>query len=181
MLTNATRSKTIDELGVQDKQLCAEIRTHQVAEPMEEESEIAAKKTTEWKKGKLKPENDAARATATSTSINDFPVEGEEEEDRGVQHQRWNRKSRHKPEMKTKLRELYQAVIGLHVLSIGTKSVHRCFGVLSFRLLAEHEVHCVGPGLAEPTSRDPTLACSKNTRTYVQLVCKRKVGSGCEQ
>jgi hypothetical protein len=181
MLTKATRSKTIDELGVQDKQLCAEIRTHPVVETTKEEREITAAKTTEGKKVKLKPENDTAKVTATSTSRNDFPIEGEEEEDRGVQHQCWNYKSRHKPEVKKKLRERYQVVVGLHVLSVETQSDHRCFGVLSFWLLAEHEEHCVGPGLAQPTSRDPTLACSQNTQTYIQSLCKRKVGSGCEQ
>jgi hypothetical protein len=76
VLTKATRSKTTDELGVQDKQLCAEIRTHQVAESVNEEREITAKKTTKWKKVKLQPENDAVRAIVISTSNNDFTVKG---------------------------------------------------------------------------------------------------------
>jgi hypothetical protein len=156
MLIKATKSKTTDELGVRDKQLCAETRTHPVIETTKDKREIAAKKPTERKQVKQKPECEAATVTTTSTSRDDFHVEGEEEEDRGRQHQCWNYKSRHKPEVNKKLRAQYQVVIGLQVVNNKTKSTHLCFGKLSFSLLAEHEEHCVGPGLVEPPSRDPT-------------------------
>jgi hypothetical protein len=183
MLTNAA----IDELGVRDKQLCAEIRTRQVAEPLKEENGIVAKKPKEWIDVKRKPENDDVRSTATSTSRNDFPAERKEEENRGVQQPCWKYKSRHKLEVKNyksrhklevknykschkpevkKLRAQYRVVIGLNVVSIRTNSAHSRFGKLSYSLLAEHEGHCVGPGLAEPPSRDPTKACSQNTQAY---------------
>jgi hypothetical protein len=167
VLTKAARSKTTDELGVQDKQLHAKIRTHSVVETKKEKREIAATQTTERKEVRLQSETDAAKTTAISTSSDDFLIKREEEENRGVQHQCWNYKSRHKlevknyksrhkPEVNKKLRAQYRVVIGLQVVNNKTRSAHLCFGKLSFGLLAEHEGHCVGPGLVEPTSRNPT-------------------------
>jgi hypothetical protein len=170
-----SRVLTTGELGVRDNQLPAAIRNHSVVETKKEKREIAATQTTERKEVKFQFETDAARTTAISSSRNNF----KEEENKEVKYKSRHKlkvnkyksrhklkvnkyKSRHKLKVK-KLSEQYCAVMELQVLFRGTKCVHLWLGMWSYSLVAEHETHCVGPGLAEPPSHDPTREYFPNT------------------
>jgi hypothetical protein len=134
-----SRVLTTGDLGARDNQLQAVIRNHLVVKTKKEMKEIAATQTIQF-------ETDATRTTATSISRNNFK----------------EYKSRHKLKVK-RLSEQYCAVMELQVLFKGTKCVHLWLGMWSYSLVAEHETHCVGPGLTGPTSSDPTSAYSQNT------------------
>jgi hypothetical protein len=182
-----SRVLTTGELGLRDNQLQAAVRNHSVVETKKEKREIAVTQTTERKEVKFQFETDAARTTATSISRNNFnkyksrhklkvnkyksrhklKVEYKSRHKLKVKYKSRHKlkvkyKSRHKLKVK-KLSGQYCAVMELQVLFKGTKCVHLWLGMWSYSLVAEHETHCVGPGLAELPSRDPTRAYFQNT------------------